>query len=201
MPFNTFKKFVNISPTANIGRLLAMHIAPDHTADELIDEATGVMRGFRRLRPNEDDNFSLNEVSMLDQVLDNVFASLNIAAFVIGIFALIVGMFSVANIMFVSVRERTSLIGIKKALGAKRNIILIEFLVEAIILCLIGGVMGLLFAGITLKVISSVIPFKMGLNFMNMVTGVGVSVFVGIIAGIIPAWLAARMDPVVAIRS
>lgn len=93
----------------------------------------------------EGDNFALNELSMLAEVLDKVFSVLNIAGFIIGIFALVVGMFSVANIMFVSVKERTSIIGIK-SVGCKRYIILMEFLIEAIILCIIGGLIGLTFS-------------------------------------------------------
>jgi putative ABC transport system permease protein len=126
---------------------------------------------------------------------------LNFAGFLIGIFALVVGMFSVANIMFVSVKERTSIIGIKKALGAKRFIILLEFLIEAVILCLIGGLIGLLLVFITLKLISLAIPFAMTLSFSNILIGVLSSVIVGIISGILPALQASGMDPVEAIRS
>ena len=111
-----------------------------------------------------------------------------------------VGMFSVANIMFVSVKERTNIIGIKKALGARRSIILLEFLIEAIILCLIGGMMGLIFVIFALKGISSLIPFEMYLSNTNIAVGIILSVIVGVLSGIIPAILASRLDPVVAMR-
>jgi putative ABC transport system permease protein len=118
----------------------------------------------------------------------------------IGIFAILVGMFSVANIMFVSVKERTNIIGIKKALGAKQLIILLEFLIESVILCIIGGMMGLIFIYLLLAALSKVLPFEIYLDLGNVMFGIGLSVLVGIISGLIPALQAARMDPVVAIR-
>lgn len=201
LSYNTIRKFVNVKESSNVGKLLAIQGPPDVDIEELKDEVTGVIRAQRRLRPFEDDNFVINEISMLDQVLDKVFKSLNIAALVIGIFALIVGMFSVANIMFVSVKERTNIIGIKKALGAKKGIILSEFLIEAIILCLLGGLMGLGMVYVVLTIISNVIPFNMSMTMSNMMTGLIASIIVGIIAGIIPAMQAAKMDPVDAIRA
>ena len=107
--------------------------------EELKDELTGVLRAHRRLKPREENNFSINELTMFTNILDEIFKVFNIAGLFIGLFAMIVGMFSVANIMFVSVKERTNIIGIKKALGAKRYIILLEFLIESIMLCFIGG--------------------------------------------------------------
>ncbi|MEM9547966.1 MAG: ABC transporter permease [Bacteroidota bacterium] len=198
--FNNIKRFVNTNENSNIGKLLSVKARPEANVEELKGELTSILRASRRLKPTESDNFALNELSMLSQVLDSVFGVLNIAGFLIGIFALIVGMFSVANIMFVSVKERTNIIGIKKALGAKRSIILLEFLIESIILCLIGGVFGLLFVILILKAISNSIPFELLLSFTNALWGVGASVIVGIISGIIPAILASKLDPVVAMR-
>ena len=122
---------------------------------------------------------------------------------VVGMFAIFVGVFSVANIMFVSVKERTNIIGIKKALGAKKYIILLEFLIEAIILCLIGGLLGLLLIYILLTGLSSIesMAFEIYLSANNVINGLLWSTGIGIIAGIIPAYLASRMDPVVAMRS
>lgn len=168
--------------------------------ESLKDEVTGVLRNARRLKPKEDNNFSINEMTMLTSILDSIFSVLGWAGFFIGIFAILVGMFSVANIMFVSVKERTSLIGIKKALGAKKYIILLEFLIESIILCILGGIMGLLAVHLIVGVLSSAIGFEMYLSMDNILVGMGLSIFVGIVSGVIPALQAANMDPVVAMR-
>ena len=168
--------------------------------NELKDEVRGILRAHRRLKPKAEDDFSLNELSMLDSILDNFFNVLNLLGVIIGLFALIVGGFSVANIMFVSVKERTSIIGIKKALGAKRYIILLEFLIEAIILCLIGGAIGLLLVHLVTTILTRVINFELYLDFGNISIGILCSVLIGIISGIIPAVQGARMDPVEAMR-
>jgi putative ABC transport system permease protein len=112
----------------------------------------------------------------------------------------VVGLFSVANIMFVVVKERTSIIGVKKALGAKRRVILLEILTEAIILCLVGGAMGILLVMGVLKMISSFTDFPIGLTMFNMIFGVVISIITGILAGLLPAINASKLDPVVAIR-
>ena len=167
---------------------------------QLKDEVKGILRAKRRLKPMEDDDFSLNELSMISSVFDSFFGVLNLIGIIIGLFAMLVGIVSVANIMFVSVKERTNIIGIKKALGAKRFVILLEFLIESIILCIIGGVVGLGLVAVIIKALSNAIEFDMYLSFGNMVLGVVVSVIVGIISGAIPAMQAARMDPVEAMR-
>ncbi len=194
-------RFVNTNDESTVGRMLCAKALPGVEMSDFKGELTGIIRSNRRLSPREDNNFSINELSMLSQVMESVFGVINIAGFIIGIFALIVGMFSVANIMFVSVKERTSIIGIKKAIGAKRFVILLEFLIESIVLCLIGGLIGLGLVYVILKVISSAIPFEMGISLANMVIGVLSSIIVGIIAGIIPAIRASGLDPVEAIRS
>ena len=123
------------------------------------------------------------------------------AYWIIGIFAIFVGAFSVANIMFVSVKERTNVIGIKKALGAKQYVILLEFLIESVILCLIGGLIGLIFVFVSLEILTKVIDFNIYLSFKNVVWGLVWSVGIGIVSGFIPALQASRMNPVDAIRS
>lgn len=111
-----------------------------------------------------------------------------------------VGIFSVANIMFVSVKERTNLIGIKKAVGATRNIILLEFLIESTVLCIIGGVLGLILVYIVLAIVSKFADFHMAMSMSNVLVGLILSAVVGLMAGVIPAFLAARLMPVDAIR-
>ncbi|HPN70391.1 MAG TPA: ABC transporter permease [Saprospiraceae bacterium] len=198
--FNNLKRFINTSDESSAGRMLNIKAKDGVELEELKGEVTGIIRANRRLSPRAEDNFSINELSMLSQVLDSVFGIINLAGVMIGIFALIIGMFSVANIMFVSVKERTGIIGIKKAIGAKSSVVLLEFLIEAIILCLIGGVMGIVMVFVSLKVISNFIPFAMGLDFTNVLVGVIISVIVGILAGVIPAYRASNLSPVEAIR-
>lgn len=172
--------------------------------EELEAELIGRMRIVRKLNPQQDDNFSLNKISLITGVFDQVFNFIYVAGFVIGIFSLIVGAFGIANIMFVSVRERTNIIGVKKALGAKKIYILIEFIVEAIILCLIGGALGMLlvyflFLLINFSMQESDLRFQ--ISFFNAALGLGISILTGLLAGIIPAIMAANMRPVDAIRS
>ncbi len=197
---NNFRRFINIREEGRVGHLLQAKAKPSYGLPAFKDELAGIIRGSRKLRPIQEENFSLNEISMLNNILDTVFGVINIAGFIIGIFALIVGMFSVANIMFVSVKERTSLIGVKKALGAQRSIILIEFLIEAIVLCLIGGIVGIFFVFLILKLISYVSPLEFYMSAFNLSIGLFASVLVGIISGLLPALQASQLDPVEAIR-
>jgi putative ABC transport system permease protein len=199
--YPTLLKYVNTNENSSVLKLLMAKVKKGYSLDDLKGELTGILRGSRKLKPRADDNFALNEMSLITNLLDNVFGVLNLAGFFIGGFALIVGMFSVANIMFVSVKERTGIIGIKKAIGAKKFVILLEFLIESIILCMIGGLIGLGLVFGILKIITIVSKFPLALSIWNILIGVGISVIVGILAGIIPAYRASNMDPVEAIRS
>lgn len=183
------------------GGMVAVKAAETHSIEAVKDEVIGAMRASRRLNPQQDNNFSINELSMLSKLLDEVFKVINLAGMAIGIFALLVGMFSVANIMFVSVRERTAQIGIKKALGARSAFVLFEFLTEAMVLSLIGGLAGLLLVFFVINVIAVAAEFPMYLSLFNVALGIFVSAGVGLIAGLLPALQAARMDPVEAMRS
>ncbi len=200
--YKTASKFLELDNSTRMDMGKIIYVKADESSDveTLKGEITSVLRSERRLKPKEEDNFSLNEISMLDSVLDSVFGVLYVAGGFIGFFALLVGMISVANIMFVSVKERTNIIGIKKALGAKKKIILLEFLIESVILCLIGGALGLILVSLVLKLVSSFIPFEISATATFMLIGVGTSIIVGIVAGFIPAWQASRLDPVEAIR-
>lgn len=168
---------------------------------QLKDDLTRVMRSVRRLSPKSDDNFALNETSILSKGIDMMFGVIDLAGIIIGGFSLLVGGFGIANIMFVSVKERTNIIGIQKAIGAKNHFILLQFLFEAILLCLIGGLIGLsiVYAGTLLA--ASYIEFDISLSTHNVVTGLWISVLIGIISGMIPAISASKLDPVEAIRS
>lgn len=168
---------------------------------ELMDELTGIMRSIRKLKPKAKDNFALNQMSMITQGIEGMFQAIHFAGFIIGIFSIIVGGFSIANIMFVSVKERTSIIGIQKSLGAKNYFVLLQFLFEAIFLCLIGGLVGLLFIFLGTLVLTYGLDFEVQMGLNNILTGIGISVVIGLISGFVPSWKASRLDPVEAIRA
>jgi putative ABC transport system permease protein len=167
----------------------------------LKDDLMGTMRAIHRLTPTKDVDFALNDVNDIAESVSSAFVGLNIGGAVIGGISLIVGLFGVANIMFVTVRERTGQIGLKKALGAKKRVILSEFLLESAFLCIIGGVMGLLLVFLLSVVLTQALHFPIFISVTNMIWTFVICVLVGIIAGIIPAYKAAQMDPVEAIRS
>jgi putative ABC transport system permease protein len=167
----------------------------------LIDELRGIMRSQRRLSPRQDDNFALNDINMFSEKTSALFASVNVGGWAIAGLSLIVGAFGVANIMFVTVRERTSQIGLKKAIGAKKSTILTEFLLESAFLCLLGGLIGLVLVfGLTL-LLSTILPFPIRISMGSLTLAISICLIVGVAAGIIPATIAARMNPVVAIRT
>jgi len=201
IPLNFIRKFVSVKKLSYDPQL---NIAPKEgvSLDQLKAEATISLRAWRQLRPSEEDDFSLNQLSILDNLLDQLFKVVNKVAWIIGGFSILVGGFGIANIMFVSVRERTKIIGIKKSLGARRGTILAEFVIESIMLCIIGGVAGLLSVYAMITAISFLKPdYMFPMNVNNIVIGIMLSVVIGIIAGIIPAIKAAFLDPVIAIRS
>ena len=171
------------------------------SVEELTFEVTQLLRSYRRIQPSEEDNFALNQTSIINNQLDQLFKVLKIAGLFIGIFSIIVGGFGIANIMFVSVKERTNIIGIQKALGAKKYFILLQFLFESIMLSVAGGIVGLFIVFIGASIISMSGDFTVTLTMDNIVLGIGVSSLIGLVSGIFPAWQGARMDPVVAINS
>jgi putative ABC transport system permease protein len=167
----------------------------------LKDELAGTMRAIHKLSPTKEEDFALNDINDFSTAISSLFANLNIGGWAIAALSLIVGMFGVANIMFVSVRERTSQIGLKKAIGAKRRVILAEFLLESAFLCVIGGFIGLTLVYLLTKLLTLALNFPVFISTSNMVMAIGICIAVGIVAGFIPARQAATMDPVEAIRS
>lgn len=167
----------------------------------LKDDLTGTMRALHKLPPTKEDDFALNDINDFSEAISSAFVSLNIGGWAIAALSLIVGMFGVANIMFVSVRERTSQIGLKKAVGAKSRVILAEFLLESAFLCIIGGMIGLSLVFMLTQVLTQALNFPVFISTSNMALAIVICIIVGVLAGFIPARQAARMDPVVAIRS
>ncbi len=200
IPVSYLAQFINVNQE-RFGPMIMAKARPGISNQEMIDDLTGVMRAIRRLPPLADNNFALNETSLLSEGFDNLFSIINMAGWIIGGFSILVGGFGIANIMFVSVRERTSIIGIQKALGAKNYFILWQFLFEAVMLSLMGGAVGLLLVFTGTAIVSSVFEIDFLLSASNILLGINVSAIIGLVSGFLPAWSAARLDPVVAIRS
>lgn len=167
----------------------------------LVDDLRGAMRQIRRLSPRDEDNFALNDINLFSEQVGAFFGTVNVAGWAIAGLSLIVGAFGVANIMFVTVRERTSQIGLKKAIGARKNTILTEFLIESAFLCVIGGLIGMALVWVLAAVLSSVMPFPIIIAPQIIALAFGICVLLGVISGIIPAFIAAKMNPVKAIRT
>lgn len=159
------------------------------------------LRTFRGVKTGEIDNFFVNVFSGFTDLIDGVIGFMNLGGWVIAGFSLLVGGFGVANIMFVSVKERTNLIGIQKSLGAKNRFILFQFLFEAVILCLIGGLIGIFLVWIIAITLTKLLDFEFVLSLSNIMLGSGLAIVIGLIAGILPAISASKLDPVEAIRS
>jgi putative ABC transport system permease protein len=198
VPLNYGRNFINVR-NRFVDSQMMVKAKPDVSVRELTDELTMVLRASRRLKPAEVSNFSINNSTMLSQGFDAVFKGINIGGWIIGAFAILVGGFGIANIMFVSVRERTNIIGIQKALGAKRFFILQQFLTESVLLSLAGGVLGLLMIFIGTLVVNYLYELNMYLTLSNIILAVFISGIIGIVAGYAPANAAARMNPVDAI--
>ncbi len=200
IPFRSFTKMFYVGRYEGAGATIGIKGFDDDPGLERVEaEVQGLLRQRRGLRPIEEDNFALNRPEMFADVVSNIFSVVTLVGAVIGSFSILIGGFGIANIMFVSVRERTNIIGIQKSLGAKNFFILFQFLFEAVFLSLIGGLVGLV-----LVYLASFIPLgslELVLSLKNVVIGLGLAVFIGIVSGIIPAWSAAKMDPVIAIRT
>jgi putative ABC transport system permease protein len=200
IPVRFARNFIRINNQSTDPKLLVK--AMEGVSNDLLkQDLIRVMRSVRRLPPNVADNFALNEISIISKGIDLLFGVIDLAGIIIGGFSLLVGGFGIANIMFVSVKERTSIIGIQKAVGAKNYFILFQFLFESILLCFVGGGLGLFLVYMGTLIATYSYDFQIILSFKNIISGLLVSVLIGIIAGIIPAISASKLDPVEAIRS
>lgn len=201
MPANFVRNFMNTGPQG-IPSGIVFKPKKDVDMAEFESVLKQKIRSFRGLKPDEIDNFFLNKISSLTAMIDETIGMMNLVGWIIGGFSILVGGFGIANIMFVSVKERTNLIGVQKSLGAKNEFILFQFLFEAVLLAIIGGLLGLLLVW----VLSFVIPhlteeFTFVLSFKNVAIGLGISLVVGLLSGILPASSASRLNPVEAIRA
>ncbi len=197
MPYKIFSSIYNIE---NSGPKIMVKGKDNIPSKALLEELRGIMRSLHRLSPKQQDDFALNDINMFSEQTDSIFGSINLGGWAIAGLSLIVGTFGVANIMFVTVRERTSQIGLKKAIGAKSSTILTEFLLESSFLCLLGGLIGLILVYILTLILSTALPFTIKISMHTLTLAISICVVVGVLAGIIPASIAAKMNPVVAIR-
>ncbi len=198
VPYNFGKTFINMR-NIFLDATLMIKAKEGVPVEELSDETIMILRAARRLQPDVISNFYINRASVISQSFSSVFAGINIGGWVIGGFSILVGGFGIANIMFVSVRERTNIIGIQKALGAKKFFILQQFLVESVLLSIIGGLLGVLLIFIGTIIINYLYELNMYLTLANMLLAVIISGIIGVVAGYAPASAAAKMNPVEAI--
>lgn len=200
IPINFARKIIDLKQESAKPQIMVKAKA-EASLDELRNELTGIMRSLRKLSPKMEENFALNEVSLISKGFDELFKMINLAGGIIGFFSILVGGFGIANIMFVSVKERTAIIGIQKSLGAKNAFILFQFLSEAVILCIIGGAIGLAIIFLGTLAINAIADIGIYLTFKNIFLGIFISAVIGLISGIIPAWFASRLNPVDAMRA
>ncbi len=200
IPVNFMRNIIDVRQENN-GPRLAIKAKAGVSNLQMKDELTGILRGERRLAPGIEDNFALNEASVLSKGFDSMFDVIGTIGWIIGGFSILVGGFGIANIMFVSVKERTNLIGIQKSLGAKNYFVLLQFLSEAVFLSLTGGAIGLLLIWFITLIAGDSFGMEITLSLSNIVLGLTVSFLIGIISGFVPAYGASQLDPVEAIRS
>ena len=199
-PFN-FARYIIDTKSENSDPTIYVKAKNNISNVEMMDELTGLMRAIRKIKPIAEPNFALNETSLLSKGFDSLFEIIGIAGWIIGGFSILVAGFGIANIMFVSVKERTNLIGIQKSLGAKNIFILIQFLGESVLLSFIGGFFGLLLTYIITILGKDAVGMDIGLTGTNIILGFTISILIGIISGFIPAYSASQLDPVEAIRT
>lgn len=198
MPYRFFKLMFNEKYSNPV---IMVQGKPNVSVDALKDDLRGSMRSIRKLGPRDEDDFALNAISDFSKAVSGFFSSVNLGGWFIGLLSLIVGAFSIANIMFVTVRERTPIIGLKKAIGAKRFTILAEFLLESAFICILGGMIGVLLVFLMTLLATNLAGFPIFISISLLGLSIGICILIGVLAGIIPANIASKLDAVVAIRS
>lgn len=198
IPLNAYSQIANMRWA---DPYIAVKTRDNIPTEELNDELMGILRSFHRIKPMDEEDFSLNQISMMEEQMNSIFSSITMAGGIIAFFSILVGGFGIANIMFVSVKERTNQIGIQKALGAKQYFILAQFLFESVLLSTLGGIIGLLLIALSTLLIGGSMDFEISLSFANITKGLLISITIGIISGFVPAWQASKLSPVDAINT
>ncbi|MBL7889082.1 MAG: ABC transporter permease [Bacteroidia bacterium] len=200
VPVNYARSLVDIRDES-LDPQIMVRAKPGVTNDDLISELTGLMRSVRKIKPAGEEDFALNQTSLISNQFDSLFGIIGIAGWIIGGFSILVGGFGIANIMFVSVKERTNIIGIQKSLGAKNYFILLQFMFESVFLSFIGGLIGLLIVFMITLFAGDSFGMEIVLSRSNVILGFTISILIGVVSGFVPAYTASQMDPVEAIRS
>ncbi len=200
MPYLFTKKFLSVKSEMATPYIAIKPLMENYDENKIISKLKIQMRKIRHLKPTEEDDFAINQSSLIEKNSQSLFSVLSIAGWIIGGFAILVSAFGIANIMFVSVKERVPIIGIQKALGATKLFILLQFLIEAIILTLIGGILGLLITYITIYFIQPYVDLSIKLSTYNILLAINISILTGVISGFVPAYSASQLDPVESMR-
>lgn len=200
LPYLFAEKFLSVKSENANPYIAVKPLTGEYDENELLNYLRMQMRKIRSLKPREEDNFALNQSSLIEKNTEGLFSVLSVAGWIIGGFSILVSAFGIANIMFVSVKERVSIIGIQKALGATRLFILIQFLIEAVILTLLGGLLGLIITYLAIDLLQPYIDWNIQLSVSNILLAINISVLTGIISGFLPAYTASQLDPVEAMR-
>jgi len=198
VPLNFARNVINVR---NFGPSIIVNAVDGVSLNEVESELRGLIRSIHRLSPKQEDDFALNQTTIITAQLDTMFNIVNTAGFCIGILSVLVGGFGIANIMFVSVKERTHIIGIQKSLGAKNYFILSQFLIESVALCILGGLAGLFVVYSLAFILKLIAGIGVVVHLSEVLLAILISTSIGLISGIIPAIIASRLDPVEAIRS
>lgn len=200
VPINYARNLIDIRDE-DLDPQIRVRAKPGISNDELISELTGLMRSIRKTKPRTENDFALNQTSLISNQFDSLFDIVGVAGWIIGGFSILVGGFGIANIMFVSVKERTNIIGIQKSLGAKNYFILLQFLFESVFLSLLGGMIGLFIVFIITLLAGDSFGMEISLSQSNIILGLTISILIGVVSGFVPAYGASQLDPVEAIRS